>query len=97
MTSDRKNIGKSSSDGDANNENDREELIERTLNSWRPRDRDGRITTHPAWYDLSEADRVAAYRRLMAWRKIEAAANAKGLSSTSLTVLRRIADGDVSS
>jgi len=71
----------------------RDLLIEQVTSAWRPRDRDGRIEGHPAWHDLSENGRVAAYEATAILRRIEAALDPQGLSSTGRTVMSRIVTG----
>lgn len=39
--------------------NQRGELLEQVTSAWRPRDPDGSIRGHPAWFDLDEAGRIA--------------------------------------
>lgn len=70
--------------------NQQQNLFERVLGAWRPRDRDGVIMGHPAWFDLNEADRKAAYEATVRMRQIEAALDPRGLSSTGRAVLGRI-------
>jgi len=65
-------------------------LIEQVISAWRPRDRDGVIRGHPAWHDLNDADRQAAYEATLRARQIEAALDSRGLSSTGKMVLQRI-------
>ena len=69
----------------------RDELIEEAASAWRPRDvRDGRVRAHPAWLDLDDAGRVEAFESAGVARRIEAALDARGLSSTAKAVLARI-------
>jgi len=71
--------------------NDRERLIEEAASAWRPRDpRDGRARPHPAWLDLDPADRVAAFDEAARARRLEAALDPAGLSTTARAVLARI-------
>ena len=65
-------------------------LIEQVISAWRPRDRDGVIRGHPARHDLEDADKQAAYEATLKARRIEAALDPRGLSSTGNAVLRRI-------
>lgn len=65
-------------------------LFERVLSAWRPRDRDGVILGHPAWFDLDDGDREAAFEATLRARQLEAAMDPRGLSSTGKAVLRRI-------
>ena len=70
-----------------------EELIEEAASAWRPRDpRDGRARPHPAWLDLDEAGRQAAFDEAARARQLEAALDRDGLSTTARAVLARIND-----
>ena len=85
--------GADNSDGpsdDRRRRRHRERLIGAVISAWRPRDRDGAVTAHPAWYDLTAEDREAAYRRTCAWRRIEAAIDPDHLTTTARAVLRQI-------
>jgi hypothetical protein len=57
--------------------------------AYRPPSRD-ELRYHPAWHDLGEAARVRAYDIARAMRKLEAALDADGLSTTARAVLARI-------
>ncbi len=70
---------------------ERERLIEQAASAWRPRGRDGAIRPLPEWHDLDEAGRRAAFETASAARALEAALDARGLSSTARAVLARIA------
>ena len=70
----------------------RDLLIEQVTSAWRPRDRDGRTEGHPAWHDLSDDGRIAAYQATAILRRMEAALDPGGLSSTAKAVLARIAN-----
>ena len=72
------------------NERERENLIEAAVSAWRPRDLDGRLQPHPAWADLSEANRERLYRETVLQRRFEAAVDPDGLSSTARAVMRRL-------
>lgn len=72
------------------NTDPRDLLIEQVTSAWRPRDRDGVIQGHPAWFDLEDSDRIAAYEATVQLRQIEAALDPHGLSSTGHVVLQRI-------
>lgn len=69
---------------------EREALIEAAASAWRPRDRDGRVGSHPAWHDLDEAGRQEAFAAARQQRRLEAAADPHGLSGTARAVLARI-------
>ena len=65
-------------------------LIEAATTAWRPRAPSGRIRSHPAWADLDGAGRVAVYEATRALRRLEAAHDAQGLSTTAKGVLARL-------
>jgi hypothetical protein len=68
-----------------------EELIEEAASAWRPRDpRDGRARPHPAWLDLDDRGRQAAFEAAAQARTLEAAIDPEGLSTTGRAVLARI-------
>jgi hypothetical protein len=69
---------------------ERELLVAAATSAHRARDADGRPLAHPAWMDLDEAGRRAAFDETLALRELEAAADARGLSSTGRAVLGRI-------
>ncbi len=66
-----------------------EALVEQVAGAYRPRARD-ELRYHPAWHDLGEAERVRAYEIARAMRKVEAALDADGMSTTAHAVLARI-------
>jgi len=68
----------------------REELVEAAAGAWRPRRPDGSLGPHPAWADLDEAGRREAFEAARLSRRLEAALDAEGLSSTARAVLARI-------
>ncbi|MCA9709042.1 MAG: hypothetical protein KDK70_24570 [Myxococcales bacterium] len=65
-------------------------LLEQVVGAWRPRDRDGGVRAHPAWYDLPPDLRPQAAREARRMRRIEAALDPDGRSSTARAVLARI-------
>jgi hypothetical protein len=69
---------------------DDELLIEQVVSAWRPRDRNGGLRAHPAWHDLPEDLREQAARAARRQRRIEAALDPEGLSTTARAVLARI-------
>jgi hypothetical protein len=66
-----------------------EALVEQVAGAYRPRARE-ELRYHPAWHDLGEAERVRAYEIARAMRKVEAALDADGMSTTAHAVLARI-------
>jgi hypothetical protein len=57
------------------------------------RDRDpfsGLARSHPAWHDLDDEGRRAAYEETLASRVLEAALDPNGFSTTVMAVLRRL-------
>jgi hypothetical protein len=69
---------------------ERDALIEQVVAAWRPDAPGGAIRNHPAWHDLDAAGRAQAYARTVASRRLEAALDPEGLSSTAKAVLARI-------
>jgi hypothetical protein len=67
-----------------------EALIEAAAGSWRPRDADGQAREHPAWHDLDAEGRALAFEAAATSRRLEAALDPQGLSSTAKVVLARI-------
>jgi len=66
-----------------------EALVEQVAGAYRPRARE-ELRYHPAWHDLGEAERVRAYEIARAMRKVEAALDADGMSTTAHAVVARI-------
>jgi hypothetical protein len=64
-------------------------LVEQVATAYRPL-HPTRIQTHPVWHDLSEQGRVRAFELAAAMRKVEAALDPQGLSSTARAVLARL-------
>ena len=69
---------------------DRETLVEQTASAFRARDAEGRVEAPPAWHDLDEAGRVEAFELAAKLRRLEAALDPEGLSTTARAVLARI-------
>ena len=69
-----------------------ERLIEQALTAWRPTAPDGRILPHPAWADLSPAQRERLFQEAVQLRTFEKALDPSLLSLTSRAVLGRIRD-----
>jgi hypothetical protein len=69
---------------------DDELLIEAAAASWRPRDPKGGVAFHPAWHDLDHAGRREAFEIARTMRELEAAVDARGLSTTGRAVLARV-------
>jgi len=69
---------------------DDELLIEAAAAAWRPRDPKGGVAFHPAWHDLDDAGRREAFEVARTTRKLEAAVDARGLSTTGRAVLARV-------
>ena len=69
---------------------DREDLIEQAAGAFRGRDPHGNILAHPAFHDLDEAGREEAFALAARLRKLEAAIDPEGLSTTARAVLARI-------
>jgi hypothetical protein len=75
--------------GESGEPNDDELLVERVAGAHRPRSRD-ELRYHPAWHDLDDAARARAYEIARSMRKVEAALDPEGLSTTARAVLARI-------
>lgn len=69
---------------------DRETLVEAAASAFRGRDAHGRVLSHPAWHDLDEAGRAEAFELAAKLRRLEAALDPAGLSTTAHAVLARI-------
>lgn len=69
---------------------DRELLVEKVAGAWRPRRPGGGIGAHPAWHDLDASGRVEAFEAARVARRLEAALDGDGLSSTGRAVMARL-------
>jgi hypothetical protein len=69
---------------------DQERLLEQACGAYRPRAPDGTVLGSPAWHDLHPAGRRAAFETALVQRRLEAALDAEGLSTTARAVLERI-------
>ncbi len=65
-------------------------LVEQVVCARRVRDLDGRVKSHPAWHDLDAAGRIEAFAATALTRKLEAALDPLGRSTTVKAVLARI-------
>jgi len=70
---------------------EREALIQAVTSAWRPQGSDGSIRPLSSWYDLDAAARIDAFEATLEMRRLEAAADPDGLSTTARAVLGRIA------
>ena len=68
---------------------DEEELLEQVTSAHRERQADGTVKSHPAWHDLDEAGRLAAFDATVDLRKMEAAIDPSGYSATVRALLAR--------
>ncbi|MCL2777623.1 MAG: hypothetical protein FWD73_06430 [Polyangiaceae bacterium] len=75
---------------DESEHDEREALIEAAAGAWRARAPDGSVQTHPAWHDLDADGRCDAFEVARQMRRLEAAADPAGLSTTAKAVLARI-------
>lgn len=66
------------------------DLVEATASAFRSVAPDGSIREAPAWHDLDEAGRIEAAALALELRKLEAALDRDGLSTTARLVLARI-------
>lgn len=71
-------------------EEERERLLEEVAGAWRPTAPGGGVHAHPAWHDLDAAGRAEAFAIAVRLRRLEAALDPEGLSSTARAVLARI-------
>lgn len=69
---------------------DRETLIEQAAAAYRARDPHGRVLASPAFHDLDEPGREEAFDLATRLRRLEAALDGEGLSTTARAVLARI-------
>ena len=69
---------------------EREALVEEAAGAFRERDADGFVKPHPAWFDLDAEGRREVFEAAMIARRLEAAIDAQGLSTTARAVLARI-------
>lgn len=68
-------------------------LVEQVAGAQRPRPRDT-LRYHRAWHDLGDAGRIRAHEIARAVRKVEAALDPDGFSTTTRAVLARIEGRD---
>lgn len=68
----------------------RETLIEAAVTAFREMDPSGRLLPAPAWCDLAPDDRARLFESTIASRRLEAAIDDRGLSSTARAVASRI-------
>ena len=66
-------------------------MIEELAGAYRPRD-PRELRYHPVFHDLGEDARARAFERALVSRRLEAALDADGYSSTVHAVLARIAE-----
>jgi hypothetical protein len=69
---------------------EQELLLEQVTSAFREEDVDGRLLGGPAFYDLPVDLRVVAHDEIARLRKMEAALDPGGLSTTARAVLERI-------
>ncbi len=70
---------------------ERDALVEAVTTAFRPRDAiSGAIRAHDAWHDLDAEGRAEAYEETLRARKIEAALDPEGLSTTARAILARL-------
>ena len=68
----------------------REALVAAATTAFRARDVDGRVLLDPSWLDLDEAGRLEAFDATTTQRRLEAASDPDGLSTTARAVLARL-------
>jgi hypothetical protein len=64
-------------------------LVEEVASAYRPPSQD-ELRYHPAWHDLDAAGRIRAHDVAVVNRRLEAAVDRDGLSTTARAVLARI-------
>lgn len=69
---------------------ERELLIEQAASAYRERNGFGEIREHPAWHDLDEAGRHESFELAVRLRRLEAALDPEGLSTTARQILARL-------
>ena len=69
---------------------EREILVAAVTSAHRERGPRGELRAHRAFHDLDEAGRLEAFEETLRQRALEAAADARGLSTTARAVLARI-------
>ena len=65
-------------------------LLEQVTSAHRERHADGTIRSHHAWHDLDDAGRTEAFEATTVLRKMEAALDPNGHSSTIRALLSQI-------
>ena len=65
-------------------------LLEQVTSAHRLRGVDGTVKSHPAWHDLDAAGRLEAFEETLKLRRVEAALDAEGLSTTVRALLARL-------
>jgi len=65
-------------------------LLEQVTSAHRERSVDGQVKSHPAWHDLDRAGRLEAFEETLKLRKLEAALDERGLSTTVKALLARL-------
>jgi hypothetical protein len=65
-------------------------LVEQVTSAHRELDRSGRVRALPAWHDLDDEGRRAAFDATVLQRTLEAAADSEGITATARAVLHRI-------
>ena len=67
-----------------------ETVVEATTTAFRGTDPRGGLQFHPAWYDLDDAGKLAAFEATVRARRLEVALDPDGLSTTARAVLARV-------
>ena len=75
---------------------DEELMLEKAIAAFRRRAPDGSVQPSPAWADLNAEQRRLAFDEAVKLRRIEAALDPNGLSSTARAVLHRIRSSSTS-
>jgi hypothetical protein len=68
-------------------------LLAQVTSAHRTMGPEGRLRSHPAWHDLPPEARPRAFELTVELRRLEAAADPRGLTTTAKAVLARIRRG----
>ena len=69
---------------------DERSLLEQVTSAWRERSVRGEIRPSPAFFDLEPVARIEAFEHTLVQRRLEAAADPLGRSSTVRAILDRL-------
>jgi hypothetical protein len=72
------------------NQREREALLEAAATAYRESDREGRLVSPPAWWDLPPDAREELFELQVVQRRMESAASPDSATATARAVLARI-------